>query len=49
MANSVEESLLFWEYTEDFRRGHPQATDPFRFLSAQMNNGVSSAGFNKAF
>lgn len=29
MSLCAEESLLFWEYTEDFRRGHPFSPHPF--------------------
>jgi hypothetical protein len=28
MTNFAQESLLFWEYTEDFRRGHPNSSQP---------------------
>jgi hypothetical protein len=30
----VEEVLKFWLYAEDFRRGHPDATNPFSFQAA---------------
>ena len=31
--NYEDESLLFWEYCEDYRKGHPESTDPFDFSS----------------
>lgn len=34
MTESLEETLLFWEYAEDFRRGHPQTQSPFAFALA---------------
>jgi hypothetical protein len=35
MANVAQESLLFWEYTEDFRRGHPNSTQPLISITSR--------------
>lgn len=36
--NFEEEFLLFWEYCEDFRKGHPDSEDPFDFSADFIKN-----------
>lgn len=31
--------MLFWEYAEDFRKGHPESKDPFDFSSDYIKKG----------
>lgn len=47
MTNSVEEALLFWEYAEDFRRGHPHSDQPFRHIEQlPLNTAEDAAAVN---
>lgn len=48
MANFAQESLLFWEYAEDFRRGHPLASQPLisTLLPNQNNNSIENSNNN---
>jgi hypothetical protein len=34
--NLTDESLKFWEYAEDYRRGHPQSSYPFDLGSTEV-------------
>eukprot|EP01034_Spumella_vulgaris_P033183 gene33183-40945_t len=44
MTHGAEECLLFWEYAEDFRRGHPFALQDFGFVSAEGGGGGVKSG-----
>jgi hypothetical protein len=43
----AEESLVFWEYAEDYRRGHPSSTHPLVCVSgvegSEVDTGVVAA------
>jgi hypothetical protein len=40
--NFEDESLLFWEYCEDFRKGHPDSEDPFDFSADFIKKSAGS-------
>eukprot|EP01038_Epipyxis_sp_PR26KG_P007771 gene7771-10557_t len=42
--NCVEENLLFWEYAEDYRRGHPLSTFPFTEAGLNSSHAITGAG-----
>lgn len=37
-----EENFKFWEYAEDYRRGHPKAKNPFDFVSTTDGKAINS-------
>ena len=37
-----EENFKFWEYAEDYRRGHPEAKNPFDFVSTTDGKATNS-------
>jgi hypothetical protein len=47
--NCEDELLLFWEYCEDFRKGHPLSDDPFDFSDdfSEVSQSVSIDGTSK--
>jgi hypothetical protein len=48
--NCTEETLLFWEYAEDYYRGHPHSPHPFTHLNrrASVSAGSASARHNSS-
>lgn len=44
--NYSEEIFKFWQYAEDFRRGHPESTDPFNFIDDADFNQTSAKNSN---
>ena len=37
-TSHIPESLKFWEHAEDYRRGHPDSSEPFDFLMIDTGN-----------
>ena len=40
--SNKDENFKFWQYAEDFRRGHPQAESPFAFRSSAQDTKLSN-------